>query len=383
MNKIKTTWYIHGFALLHALTTVVCTLLDTGDSIPLTALTMALAVIICRKENLTVEITIISIVLVNILGFVLGNLVPQGLQRFMAPLEQHATATFLITELLGWSLYGFAHSVTPDAAARYERQQSWQKHKDWLIIALALLMLLRIYIELNYPGSLLQESGVIGLLGIVTFFSLAYMASFAIRLQREASRQRTRRHQAEFRYMALRNQVNPHFLFNCLNVLDSIVQDGMLREASDYIHKMSAVYRYLMQHEEKHLVSVQEEIDFAGNYRDLMQIRFPEGLVIEDRVSPAMPQGFIVPCTLQLLLENAIKHNVISPERPLRVTLSSDGKSLSVRNNRIPKSAPAPSTGIGLQYIRNRYRDIAGAEIDIVKTADSFSVTLPILAESE
>ena len=114
-----------------------------------------------------------------------------------------------------------------------------------------------------------------------------------------------------------------------------------------------------------------------------MQIRFPEGLVIEDGIGEEIPDGFIVPCTLQLLLENAIKHNAIGPDKPLIIRATTDGQSVSVWNNRIPKRTLAASSGIGLQYVRNQYRDLAGKEILVEDNPEFFRVTVPLLAEWE
>ena len=184
--------------------------------------------------------------------------------------------------------------------------------------------------------------------------------------------------------MTLKHQVSPHFLFNSLNVLDSIVQDGTREEASDYIQKMATLYRYIMKNEGKRLVPLADEIVFARTYLQLIQIRFPVGLEINDLVGPEAPEGWVVPCTLQLLVENAVKHNAVSAQNPLIITTSTDGQTFTVRNNLIPKLTPvARHTGIGLQYIRNQYRDIAGEEIEVLETADSFSVTIPIIQESE
>ena len=249
--------------------------------------------------------------------------------------------------------------------------------------SIAVIFGLRVYIDLSYQGNIFQESAIVGILVIISVVLLGFMIRFATKMQQEAADQRTRRHQAEFRYMTLKNQVDPHFLFNSLNVLDSIVLEGTPQEASAYIHKLASIYRYLMQHEAKKLVPLSEEIQFARTYRELMQIRFPEGLVLEDRLGADIPSGYIIPCTLQLLLENAIKHNAISPENPLIVSVFTDGKSITMRNTRIPKVSTRPSTGIGLQYIRNQYRDLADAEITVTQTLDSFAVTVPILEDSK
>ena len=383
--KIKPVfWIIHGFALLHAVATVLCTVLDFKDSLLLTALTMALAIVICYRENLTVEITITALILVNVIGFILGNTGAQVLIQFLPPVWQHALSTFVVTEILGWSLYAFAHRFSPYGPAGYEREQSWYKNAGWLVFAIALVFGIRVYINQHFSGNfLLENSGTMLLLVFTSVVCLIFMVNFALLMQREASAQRTRRHEAEFRYMNLKNQVNPHFLFNSLNVLDSIVHDGTREDASEYIQKMASLYRYLMKQEGKRLVSIGEELDFARTYRELMQIRYPVGLVIHDLIGPVPPVGYTVPCTFQILVENAVKHNAISPEKPLEIIATTDGRSVTVRNTRNPKVTPVSATGIGLQYIRNQYRDIAGAEIQVLETADSFSVTVPIIQQSE
>lgn len=383
--KIKPVfWIVHGFALLHVAVTVLCTLLGIRDSLLLTALTMALAIIICYRENLTVEITITAIILVNVIGFILGNTGAQVLIEFLSPVWQHALSTFVVTEILGWSLYAFAHRFSPYGAAGYEREQSWYKNAGWLVLSIALIFGIRVYINLHFSGNFfLENSGTMLLLVSISVVCLIFMVNFALLMQREASAQRTRRHEAEFRYMNLKNQVNPHFLFNSLNVLDSIVHEGTREEASEYIQKMASLYRYLMRQEGKRLVPLSEEFDFARTYRELMQIRYPEGLVIRNQLGEVPPSGYTVPCTFQILVENAVKHNAISPEKPLVITMRSDGRFITVENNRNPKVTPVSAMGIGLQYIRNQYRDIAGEEIQVVESADSFSVTLPIITESE
>ena len=380
MKNVSTSWIIHGFALLHAAANIICLTLGIGDSLILTLLTMAMTVLICYKENLTVEITVSSIVLVNILGFLLGNLAALFVFGTMPPMLQHSLSTAVVTELLGWGLYGFANIFPKGGSAAYERTQSWVKHRWVLSGAIALIFGIRVFLADSYTGNIFKDSGVVSVLIVVTVFAFTYMVTIAIRMQREATSQRTRRHQAEFRYMTLKHQVNPHFLFNSLNVLDSIVADGSREEASAYIHKMATVYRYLITQEGQTLVKLADEIEFAHNYLELMQIRFPEGLVIKDNgLYDNPPAGYIVPCTLQLLLENAMKHNAFSADAPLVIEASADSDSITIRNNIRPKAFVKPSTGIGLQYIRNQYRDLAGEEIEVLMTDNEFSVTLPIL----
>lgn len=383
MKKWNPHAFIHGFALLHAGTVALCAWLGIPDTLALTALTMLMAVLLCYEENLTVDISIMALILVNVLGFLLGNLGAQLLLNFLPSAWKNIVSTVVVTEMMGWALYWFAHTFSPANAASYDRKLSWKRRRGLLVGSIAIIFGLRVYIDLSYQGNIFQESAIVGILVIISVVLLGFMIRFASKMQLEATDQRTRRHQAEFRYMTLKNQVDPHFLFNSLNVLDSIVLEGTPQEASAYIHKLASIYRYLMQHEAKKLVPLTEEIQFARTYRELIQIRFPEGLVLEDRVGADIPHGYIIPCTLQLLLENAIKHNAISPENPLIVSVFTDGKSITMRNTRIPKVSTRPSTGIGLQYIRNQYRDLADAEITVTQTLDYFAVTVPILEDSK
>lgn len=383
MKKWNHHAFIHGFALLHAGTVALCAWLGIPDTLFLTALTMLMALVLCYLENLTVDITVMALILVNVLGFLLGNLGAELLFASLPANWDNIASTILATEILGWALYLFAHAFPLVDAATYDRKRSWKKQRWGLIASIVIVFGLRVYLGTSYQGNLFQESAVVGFLVLFSVIVIALMVRFAIKMQQEATSQRTRRHQAEFRYMTLKSQVDPHFLFNSLNVLDSIVQDGTPQEASEYIHKLAGIYRYLMQHEARQLVPLSEEIQFARTYRELIQIRFPEGLVLEDRIGADVPHGYIIPCTLQLLLENAIKHNAISPENPLIVSVSTDGKSITMRNTRIPKVSTRPSTGIGLQYIRNQYRDLADAEITVTQTLDYFAVTVPILEDSK
>lgn len=383
MKKWNVHAVIHGFALLHAATVAVCAWTGFPDTLFLTALTMLMALLLCYLENLTVDITVMALILVNVLGFLLGNLGAELLFSSLPANWDNMVSTILATEILGWALYLFAHAFPLVDAATYDRKRSWKKQRWGLVTSIVMVFGLRVYVGASYQGSLFQESAVVGLLVLFSVIVIALMVRFAIKMQREAASQRTRRHQAEFRYLTLKSQVDPHFLFNSLNVLDSIVQDGTPREASEYIHKLAGIYRYLMQHEARQLVTLAEEIQFARTYKELIQIRFPEGLVLEDLIGDDVPHGYIFPCTLQLLLENAIKHNAISPENPLIISVFTDGSSITMRNKLIPKVSTRPTTGIGLQYIRNQYRDLANAEITVTQTADSFAVTVPILEDSK
>ena len=225
----------------------------------------------------------------------------------------------------------------------------------------------------------LSRNIVVALLVEMTLFGLTYMVEYAVNIRRELGTQRERRHLAEYRYMALKNQVNPHFLFNSLNILDSIVQDGEREEASRYIHKLAGIYRYMLQHDGEKLVRLSEEVTFVSMYYDLLKIRFPEGISVEKDIRPEDLSRMVVPCTLQLLVENVTKHNAISPEAPVCIRVATDGRFLTLENNRRPRASEPVSTGLGLPYIRKQYMDISGEGILIEKTEDVFRVRIPLL----
>ena len=225
----------------------------------------------------------------------------------------------------------------------------------------------------------LARNIVAALLVEMTIFGLVYVVEYAFNIRRELGTQRERRHLAEYRYMALKNQVNPHFLFNSLNILDAIVQEGEKEEASRYIHKLAGIYRYMLQHDGEKLVRLDEEVTFVTMYYDLLRIRFPEGIVVEKDFREEDLSRMVVPCTLQLLVENVTKHNAISAQAPIHIRVGTDGQFLTMENNRIPRASAPVSTGLGLPYIRNQYKDISGKDIVVERTDDVFRVRIPLL----
>ena len=206
------------------------------------------------------------------------------------------------------------------------------------------------------------------------------MAEYALRLQRRAMAASEKAHQAQFRYHRLKQQVNPHFLFNSLNVLDYLIQEQPREDASRYTHKLAEVYRYMIKSEDESTVRLRDEMDFVAQYVDLLKVRFPEGLEIGVDIPEEALSRSVVPCAVQLLIENATKHNAVQPANPLRVGVRVEDDRLVVTNNRIPKITHRPaSTGLGLQYIRQQYQDLSGQAISILEDEHRYTVTLPLL----
>ena len=135
----------------------------------------------------------------------------------------------------------------------------------------------------------------------------------------------------------------------------------------------------MLKSEDEDLVQLHEELVFVGLYVDLLKVRFPEGFEVEIDVPEDMMARFVLPCSLQLLIENATKHNAVSSDNPLTIRIEAEGNRITVSNNIIPKVTTSPSTGLGQKYIRQQYLDLSGKEIYIRKTEDTYCVTLPLL----
>jgi len=180
----------------------------------------------------------------------------------------------------------------------------------------------------------------------------------------------------------LRNQVNPHFLFNSLNTLNHIVETEDKSVAKKFIAQLSKVYRYILESREETTITLGEELEFVKAYIDIQKERFLDNLLFEINLAPNYMGKKIIPLSLQLLIENAIKHNVISSNKPLMITIDIDEKQETVRvtNNLQRKSKVLHSTRVGLNNITKRYKLLSEDKLAVVEETEShFRVVLPLL----
>jgi len=177
---------------------------------------------------------------------------------------------------------------------------------------------------------------------------------------------------------SIKNQVNPHFLFNNLNVLSSLVMTDN-PDANKFIEEFSTVYRHILNSQEKELIELRTELDYIKPYIFLLQKRFPDSISIVLDIPEFYQNWYIVPVALQMLIENAIKHNIVSRAKPLQVSIAVKDEQLVVKNNLQIKTQVEHSTQIGLQNITQRYKIITGKTINIDKGQNSFSVSLPLI----
>ncbi len=182
----------------------------------------------------------------------------------------------------------------------------------------------------------------------------------------------------EAQFEALRNQINPHFLFNCFNVLSSLVHKDA-EASSKFIGQLSNVYRYLLYNQESKIVPLQQEISFIESYMYLLKTRFSDNLIIENKITDQSGVMMVAPASLQMLIENAIKHNVASRKLPLRILLETLEGYIVVSNTLQKKEVEEESTKIGLNNIINRYKLLSDLPVIVERTETLFVVKLPVL----
>lgn len=186
----------------------------------------------------------------------------------------------------------------------------------------------------------------------------------------------------EAQFEALRNQINPHFLFNCFNVLSTLVYRDADTSAK-FIGQLSHVYRYLLYNQEKKVVQLSEELAFLESYLFLLKIRFGENMSVENQINEDTGKKFIAPAVLQMLIENAIKHNIVSKKNPLRIRIFAENNWIVVSNNLQEKEVKELSTQVGLKNISNRYRFLSNEEVKIERTSQEFTVRVPLVQLEE
>jgi len=213
----------------------------------------------------------------------------------------------------------------------------------------------------------------------ITVYCIVYVINYAITARNVMEEEREKANMAQYRYIKLKHQVNPHFLFNSLNILDCLICEEKTERASSYTHKLAGIYRYMIKSEDEMVVPLRDEMVFVKLYVDLLKERFPSGFEVITNVSDEHLGRLILSCSLQLLIENATKHNAVSLDCPLIIRIESADDSIVVTNNIVPKVTRTPSTGLGQKYIRQTYMDLTGKQIEIVKTEETYSVTLPLI----
>jgi LytS/YehU family sensor histidine kinase len=191
-------------------------------------------------------------------------------------------------------------------------------------------------------------------------------------------REAIKRSQVETELNVLSSQVNPHFLFNSLNTLMSIIPENP-DLAIAFTQNLSDVYRYSLQGRKRDLVTLEEELTMAGSYIFLMRIRYGENLIVEKNVPQKYKSMRLPVLSLQLIIENAVKHNVISQQKPLTIRMRAIDHFFEIWNNKNRKQDNEPGTGTGLENIRRRYALFTDQELIIEDKENYFSIKIPLM----
>lgn len=176
----------------------------------------------------------------------------------------------------------------------------------------------------------------------------------------------------------LKNELDPHFMFNSLNTLSYLIQNDPVT-AHAFNSKLSSVYKYFLLNKERDLITLNDELEFIENYFFLLKIRHDNKLEMETQLKENDGKAMVLPCALQILVENAVKHNEFNQNNPLKIMINRNEQYLKVSNNSKPKPYRVNSTGIGLKNLSSRYKLICNKDIIIENSAERFTVKLPLI----
>lgn len=229
--------------------------------------------------------------------------------------------------------------------------------------------------------------GVILFVVLVALFNFSFYAAYFFKnwqdsivdkAELEIQAAQLEKEKMDLQYHQLRNQVNPHYLFNTLTSLDGLIHTNP-ELASEFVRHMSKVYRYVLQHKESEVVNLDEELSFIQHYIQLLHIRYADGLKITTAVSDEARDKGVVMVTLQMLIDNAVKHNIVQPDEPLNIEVFDDKEYLVVRNNMQQRKQIETSNGQGIKQLKQLYTFLTDKQIVIEETNDYYTIKIPLL----
>lgn len=308
-------------------------------------------------------------------------------------LNKNLAINFGYTMLYGFSLYFgnaflFMYLDAIFEMDRFSKKRISIGFVSSFVISIFIIFLLRIVEDVLIEGErfeiFIQNETLANYVVtiIITFFvTLAFHAFYFYKAYQEnkVNQQKIIAGTASAQFESLKNQIDPHFLFNSLNVLSSLIEENPIA-AQKFTTSLSKVYRYVLEQKDKELVSVTEELTFAKTYMNLLLMRFENSITFEIPENTT-EDAKVVPLSLQLLLENCIKHNIVSSSKPLHINISTVDNQLVIENNLQKKEILSDGKGVGLQNIINRYALLTERKVRIFQDEKSFKVYLPLLTK--
>ncbi len=336
-----------------------------------------------------------NIIIAFVIGcvvFIIANLISTGFD--------YKSFNEFLEEFLFYQLYSFVLGYSNMYFFDYMERLQWRKGDTIkrivfgffgsTILTLAGLFLLRVSTSIFYYGNswdyFIANENIrnyrFGLWVTLTIVMVFHFIYFYNRYQKnKLKEQKVIAGTASAKFDALKNQLDPHFLFNSLNVLTSLIDENP-ESAQKFTTSLSKVYRYVLEQKNKELVSVDEELDFARTYMTLVKMRFEDSIIFDIPERASNPESKVVPLSLQLLLENAVKHNTVTSSKPLHIRIYEDREGhLVIENNLQPKPIVKKGSGVGLENIKQRYNLLTNKKVHINQQADRFAVALPMLTK--
>lgn len=256
-----------------------------------------------------------------------------------------------------------------------------------LVMTPSVLLITYFFHWLGILGYTIQENDLkyaylLGL-GVNIIFESLWEVIYIIEKYKESASEKEMMEQLQLRqeFDHLKQKVNPHFLFNSFNTLSSLIMEDK-NQAEKFLDELSKVYRYLLRNNESGMSTVEQEMKFIQSYARLLTTRHGEGFRLDMDIDPAFKDREIPSLTLQLLVENAVKHNVVSKSQPVHVDIHSTPDGYLIVNNNLNKKTRLvnESTGIGLVNIREKYRLLNRPDVKIEQTPERFTVAIPLLS---
>ena len=336
-----------------------------------------------------------SLITISWITFIIGTII----FVFFVP---EKTVENYITNILISAFYTFTIALGNGFINDYlSRRFSWVDHtrkRTILGVIGAILVNVILVFVLNYINFIIYQKQDFskffsGEMGFFNWFSIniallisailhakGFMEEWKKSSRKEVVEQKLIAKSANAQFESLKNQLDPHFLFNSLNVLSALIDENP-NQAQRFTASMSKIYRYVLEQKDKELVTVEEEIEFAKTYCELLKTRFEDSVSFDFMVNEAALKSYVVPLSLQLLLENCIKHNFATSSKPLHIKIFTENGFLLIENNLQQREQVKESAGIGLSNIVQRYSLLTKLNVFIEKSDDFFRVKIPMLTQ--
>jgi hypothetical protein len=339
---------------------------------------------IYKELQKAIKLTLLIFVVLQLVNVVMGSEIYFGKRLLI---------NFLFTMMYTFSLYAANMFLFWKLDSYFEDKFSVKRLTLGFIgsflVSLLVIFLMHVFEEVVYNKNSFdyflaneKPSSYLGSI-VITFFvtlSIYTISFYKAYNENKVKEQKIIAGTANAKFESLKNQIDPHFLFNSLNVLSSLIEENP-DNAQRFTISLSKIYRYVLEQKDKELVSVEEELAFAKTYMNLLKMRFENSLFYELPTTAINPDAKVVPLSLQLLLENTVKHNVVSEQRPLHIRIYVEGDYLAVQNDYQKKEVLQERQGVGLQNIVNRYGIITNRKVLIIQNEKTFTVKIPLLTK--